>query len=144
MCDDARNYVLILTMKLSRLSSVSQYQYTYVSICVCARARVCVCTRAYLHACECVHMCVSMYVHVCVCAYVCTCISMHTCIYIHKCNKNLTPLILAQCCHTQESNLRTSKSDFFRSVLLCDFPMSFVHYDPWWDNFCLGTKVVPP
>ena len=96
------------------------------------------CVSTYVHVC--VHMCVSTYVHVCV--FICVYMCYHA--YIHKCNKNLTPLILAQCCHTQESDLRTSKTDFFRSVLLCDFPMFFVHCDPWWDNFCMGTKVVPP
>ena len=109
-------------------------------MCVCACARVCVCVRACLHACECVYTYACEYVCTCVYAYVYVCFH----VYIHKCNKNLTPPILAQCYHTQESDLRTSKTDFFRSLLLCDFPMFFVHCDLWWDNFCLGTKVVPP
>ena len=79
-----------------------------------------------------------MYMCVCICVYVC----YHA--YIHKCNKNVTPLILAQCYHTQESNLRTSKTDFFRSVLLCDFPMFLSIFIHGGATFVLGTKVVPP
>ena len=87
MCDDARNYISILTIKLSQLSSIRISISMYVCVlCVCVCVRVCVC----VHMCVCVHICmhvsvyirihVSMYVHVCV--HMCAYVSMHTYIYI--------------------------------------------------------------
>ena len=74
MCDDARNYISILTIKLSQLSSIRISISMYVCVlcvCVCVRARVCV--HAHLHACECVHTYACEYVCTCVCAYVYVC-----------------------------------------------------------------------
>ena len=82
MCDDARNYISILTIKLSQLSSIHISISMYVCVCVC----VCVCMCVCMCVCVCVHVCmhvsvyirmrVSTYVHVCV--HMCTCVSMHT------------------------------------------------------------------
>ena len=87
MCDDARNYISILTIKLSQLSSIRISISMYVCVlcvCVCVRACVCAYVRVCMHICMHVsvyiRMHVSMYVHVCMhmCMHMCTRVSMHT------------------------------------------------------------------
>ena len=52
------------------------------------------------------------------------------------------------------NNAHLSQSDPFQYMtehstiyvcvyILCDFPMFFVHCDPWWDNLCFGIKSCP-